>query len=296
MALSYLNKPLVAQGWLRVVLFFICYIVVVSLATSVVMLFNIPGLTKTNAQNLAATMGKPPMVYIVITVTALISFLMVLLFRRVFDRQTVLSLGFSMHKNGANAIVGFFTGTVILCMGTLFLYVNKNLQWTDITVQPVDLFTGAVTMLIVSFAEELVFRGYILNNLLQSMNKWAALVLTSALFAIMHCTNPNITIISVLNIFIAGMLLGINYVYTQNLWYAILLHFSWNFLQGALFGYEVSGVILPSLLHQQLQGSELLTGGVFGFEGSVVATVLMTACFITYLFVYSKKYRALAAS
>ena len=85
-------------------------------------------------------------------------------------------------------------------------------------------------------------------------------------------------------------LLGINYIYTKNLWFGILLHFSWNFFQGPLLGFEVSGLPLQSLLQHDIQGSELLTGGKFGFEGSLVATVLLTMAIVILAWVYEKKY------
>jgi uncharacterized protein len=296
MTVSAKNKPLIAQGWLRALLFFITFIITVSLVSSaLVLLINLPGFAGKNAQEIQTILANPPYVYIIISATAVVSLLLVLLFRRLLDRQSMISLGFSFHQNGASAAIGFLTGLFILCAGTLFLYFNKNLQWTDVSFSATDLFTSAVGMLIVAVTEELVFRGYLLNNLLQSMNKWVALVLTSLLFAIMHGTNPNISVIALLNIFIAGLLLGINYIYTNNLWYAILLHFTWNFLQGPVLGYEVSGVNLESILHQQLEGNPLLTGGVFGFEGSIVATVLTAACFTTYAIVYSKKYKPVPA-
>lgn len=115
-------------------------------------------------------------------------------------------------------------------------------------------------MALVAFAEELVFRGYILNNLLQSMNKWTALIISSLLFTLFHLSNPDISLLALLNIFLSGLMLGINYIFTKNLWFAILLHFSWNFYEGPILGYKVSGLTLESLLQQELTGNPILTG------------------------------------
>ena len=145
-------------------------------------------------------------------------------------------------------------------------------------------------MLIVAFYEEVVFRGYILNNLLASVNKWLALLITAILFALAHSANPDFSIIPAINIFLAGILLGINYIYTKNLWFAIMLHFSWNFFQGPILGYKVSGLNMQSLLERELQGNVFFTGGNFGFEGSILATLLYTAACITLVCVYEKKY------
>jgi uncharacterized protein len=129
-------------------------------------------------------------------------------------------------------------------------------------------------MLLVAVSEELVFRGYLLHNLLQSTNKWVALLISSALFAGIHLGNPDVGILPIIEIFVGGLMLGINYIFTRNLWFGIALHFAWNFFQGPVFGFDVSGVPLPSLMQQDVNGPTWLTGGAFGLEGSVLALVL----------------------
>lgn len=292
MTLSNQKNPLIKQGWVRVIIFFASYILVTSLLTSIVVLITLPLLTNNIVKDATQLVKQAPLLYIITTTIAILSVLMVFLFRRLFDRQTVDSLGFSLKRSVGNTSLGFSTAALILCVGTLFLYFNGNLQWNDISFSAEDLFTGAIGLLIVAFSEELVFRGYILNNLLESMNKWAALSISAALFTIMHASNPSINPISILNIFLAGLLLGINYIYTRNLWYAISFHFAWNFFQGSVLGYEVSGTNVNSIFSHQMQGNELFTGGIFGFEGSLVATALTAICFLLYATIYSKKYRA----
>jgi membrane protease YdiL (CAAX protease family) len=90
-----------------------------------------------------------------------------------------------------------------------------------------------------------------------------------------HLGNLHIDVIAVVNLLAGGFLLGINYIYTRNLWFSILFHFSWNFCQGSVLGYEVSGLGFQSLLQMEKNGNTLLTGGQFGFEGSVIATILL---------------------
>ena len=218
--------------------------------------------------------GNPSLMYVSFIINAVVSFLMVWAFRKLIDRQTVFSLGFEFNKQGGHAAVGFFTALLILCLGTLILYFSKNLQWIDVHFSANDMFISFGLMVIVSFYEELVFRGYILNNLLASFGKWPALLVSALLFALAHGANPGYSIIAFINIFLAGILLGVNYIYTKNLWFAILLHFSWNFFQGPILGYEVSGLNLQSLFQHEIHGSDWLSGGKFGFEGSVLASLL----------------------
>jgi membrane protease YdiL (CAAX protease family) len=126
--------------------------------------------------------------------------------------------------------------------------------------------------------EELFFRGILFRWIEELAGSWAALAVTSVLFGFAHAMNPNATLFSSTAIAVeAGILLGGAYMLTRNLWLPIGLHAAWNFTQGYLFGIPVSGVAEEGLVRSRLSGSELLTGGGFGLEASVIAFVLATA-------------------
>ena len=115
-------------------------------------------------------------------------------------------------------------------------------------------------------------------------------------FIFLNCFNDfyrppvHFNLIAFINIFIAGVLLGINYIYTKNLWFAIFFHFSWNFFQGPVLGFQVSGIELPTLLQQNSNGSILLTGGKFGLEASWLVTIAMSLTVLILYFIFQKKY------
>lgn len=142
----------------------------------------------------------------------------------------------------------------------------------------------------VSFLEELFIRGYILRNLMYSYNKLSALLISSLFFALMHSFNPNMSLLSYINLFLAGILLGISYVYTKNLWLAISLHFSWNFFQ-SLFGFNVSGIEAFSLVELEIVDANVLNGGAFGFENSVIVVVLQVVLILALYSFYSKRFK-----
>ena len=123
--------------------------------------------------------------------------------------------------------------------------------------------------------EEVLLRGYLLKNLMSSMNKYLALVLVSVVFAAMHGANPNVSLIGLVNIVLAGLVLGIYYVHRRNLWLPISMHIAWNYFQGPVLGVPVSGATTPSILTVTISGNELITGGDFGFEASLVTTVVL---------------------
>ena len=78
--------------------------------------------------------------------------------------------------------------------------------------------------------------------------------------------------------------------YTKNLWFGLMLHFSWNFFQGPVYGFEVSGIKFSGIFQQSISGPDLWTGGVFGFEGSFLCSLLMLLAVIMTGFFFNKKY------
>ena len=128
------------------------------------------------------------------------------------------------------------------------------------------------------FTEELLFRGILFRFLEQFGGSWFALALTSALFGLAHIFNDNATALSSFAIAIeAGVLLGGAYMLTRSLWMPIGLHAAWNFTQGAIYDVPVSGFDQQGLVTAQLSGPEILSGGAFGLEASVIAMVIATA-------------------
>lgn len=112
-----------------------------------------------------------------------------------------------------------------------------------------------------------------LSNLMDSMDKYWALVISSVIFSILHGGNHSFGWLPALELFLAGILLGIPYLYTQNLWFPIALHFSWNFFQGTVLGFKVSGQEHYSVIQMAYESENLWNGGSFGFEGSILAVL-----------------------
>jgi membrane protease YdiL (CAAX protease family) len=277
------SSPIVQKGWLRVLLFLIGYLLLIFFGSAFVGVLVVLAGLKVTAETLF---------YATVVLNFIIAFATVGLFRNLFDRKTLKSLGFEWKGFGKERTAGFLTGILLLSVMATVLWLMKLLQWFPADVDINGFLLTILMMLLVSFAEELVFRGYVLNNLMQSVPKEAALFTSAILFAIFHSLNPNFNLIAFINIFIAGMLLGVNYIYTRNLWFAIFFHFTWNFFQGPILGFEVSGLSLPSLLDQNLRGSILLTGGEFGLEASWLTTFATSLMAIALFFLFQRKYES----
>jgi membrane protease YdiL (CAAX protease family) len=135
------------------------------------------------------------------------------------------------------------------------------------------------TALIVQFGvaviEELLLRGVFFRVLERSLGSWLALALSAVLFGFMHAGNPNATWWAAAGLALqAGVLLAAAYMASRSLWLPIGVHWGWNAMQAGVVGGTVSGHTTRAVLTVKPAGAEILSGGAFGLEGSVVATTV----------------------
>ena len=216
-------------------------------------------------------------------------FLVTWLFRKFFDRRTFLSLGLSPKHRGPDFIFGLVVAAALYIIGSLVLALTGNISFSRLGISIQTLILNFVMFITVAIMEELMVRGYILNNLLSVMDKYLALFISAIIFAAMHSLNSGLTWLAMVNLFLAGVLLGSTYIFTKNLTFAFSLHLFWNFIQGPVLGYHVSGNVTESYLSATPVGSTLMSGGGFGFEGSLVCTVLSLALSLILILYYEKK-------
>ncbi len=279
------QKPLIPHGWLRALIYFVG----VSL---IVYAFQVSGSFVMSQLKSGTETGNDSVLNfgIFYSIMGIVITLFTWLIRRFIDRKSFESLGFAWKGYSNEAGLGFFAALALLGIGSIILVATGYLSFIAANFDAAPLLLEIAIMIVVAFVEELLFRGYLLNNLMQSMNKWGALSITAALFSLFHGSNPDITLFAVVNIFLAGILLGINYIFTKNLWFSILFHFAWNYFQGPVLGYDVSGLKLTSLLQQSMSGSEAWTGGTFGFEGSLLCPLLFVTAILFFSYAFIRRY------
>jgi uncharacterized protein len=135
------------------------------------------------------------------------------------------------------------------------------------------LFLTGVAMLANTLTQEVLVRGYIQQAIQSESGSILAIILSAVVFTLLHFGAIKGVVVPAVNLFAAGILLGIAYAVTKNLWLPITLHFGWNFLQGPVLGLTVSGQSLDSGWRVfRLEGPPMFTGGAFGLEGGLVAT------------------------
>lgn len=208
------------------------------------------------------------------TCSALAFVLVATLFTRLLDRQPLSQLGFQLNNALRRTAMGAGVAVFIIGLIALILWASGYASFWYSGLAGVQVASMLFTMIMIAIGEECFCRGYIQRNLQQSLSPLPAIVISAAIFMLMHAGNPSKNLLAMPGIFTGGLLLGINYLYTRNLWFGIALHTTWNFLQGPLLGFVVSGLHLPSVLIQTNTGPDWMTGGSFGPEASVLACVL----------------------
>lgn len=173
-----------------------------------------------------------------------------------------------------NLTFGIIIGALLQSLTILVIYLNNG--YSVISINPVLFLIPPLTMAFTSaIFEETIFRGIIFRIIEEKLGSYFSLAISALLFGLLHLANPNSSWTAAIGLAIqAGLLLGAAYIYSRNLWFPIAIHFAWNFTETAVFGAVVSGnVISKTLITSKIQGAAWYTGGAFGPEGSVQATL-----------------------
>jgi hypothetical protein len=200
--------------------------------------------------------------------------IMLWLFMRFIDKQPLIEIGFQTKGRLKEFNYGLILGLLIMAFAYVFLSLIGEIVFENYTFDLQKIFLSIILFIGVSIFEEVIFRGYMLKNLLESFNPYVALFISSIFFSLIHGSNPNVTAIGLCNIFLAGFFLGASYIFTKNLWFPIALHFSWNFFQ-SMFGFKVSGLDSYSIIEFSIPENNMLNGGEFGFESSLLSIIIL---------------------
>lgn len=206
---------------------------------------------------------------VIVSILAITSYT---LFFKYYEKRKIIELSF--NKLARNLILGTFIGMILQSLTIFVMYVNGN--FSIISVNPISFIIIPITIAFtVAIFEEILIRGIVFRIIEEKLGSYYALFISASLFGALHLPNEGSTLFSALSVAIeAGLLLGMAFIYSRNLWFPIALHFAWNFMQSGIFGAVTSGnQKTDSLLVTKIQGPEILTGGEFGPEGSIQAMV-----------------------
>lgn len=256
------------RGWQRILLIIIPYIFIVGI-------FQYIGALIVKVDIAVIDSHKTSEQHMIMSFFSLLgTFLVIWFFMKYLDKERFMKVGFDTKNRLNEFLVGIVIGVFIMTAGYLILLYLGEINFERVIFDFKEIIISIFLFIIVAVMEELLMRGYILKNLMISFNKYVALIVSSVLFSLMHGFNPNIDLFSLTNIFLAGILLGISYIHTKNLWFPIALHLSWNLFQ-TILGFNVSGKKTYSLIEFGITENNLLNGGEFGFEGSILSLIAM---------------------
>jgi hypothetical protein len=191
---------------------------------------------------------------------------------RFIERRPVIEL--ATHKAGAEFAVGALIGAAMFGFTMLVLWFARCVEVTAGGGWRAAAFP-LLGALIAGVTEEVLVRGVLFRIVEESLGTWIALALSAVIFGALHAFNPSATLVSSIAIALeAGVLLAAVFVFARRLWMVIGLHAAWNFTEGGIFGAGVSGTQQVGVLASQFQGPEVLTGGAFGPEASIVAVLV----------------------
>tara|TARA_B100000963_G_scaffold302720_1_gene275743 strand:- start:6999 stop:7922 length:924 start_codon:yes stop_codon:yes gene_type:complete len=286
-------EPRINNGFLRSIIFMPLWLIIMGLVQSigVILIMVSSGVDMANPESAEALFSEmsfdSPVMLILTAFSLLGSFAALWVATKFIDRKPLMSIGLSVKDKANEMLIGL--GFALAFIGGLFLvlWLIGAINITGYVGFKPGVFIVSMMLFMAAFDEELIFRGYILNNMMDSTNnRWIALAGSSLLFALLHSGNPSVwsTWVPMTELFAAGFILGISYTFTKNLWFPTFFHFGWNFFQG-LFGFEISGINVDSwkMISHENTGNvpDIISGGAFGIEGSVITLSCTIIC--TYL-------------
>jgi len=200
-------------------------------------------------------------------------------FWRIFDKKPIRDLGFTnplVHKK--DFFIGLAFGAISISTVFIILKLTGQIEVSNGLFNPdlsIVLFSDLLLFIMVGISEELFSRGYCMTVLKQTGSPAAMVIISACIFSVIHSLNPNITIVGFINIFLVGVLFAFMFLKRGNLWLPIGYHITWNYFQGSVFGFQVSGLDIHGMYHVKLNSQNIINGGLFGPEGGIVTTFVL---------------------
>ena len=272
----------------------------VSLLTSDAYKELVNNFAATGRLDLDAMMGlvnsMPASVVLVQLYAFAFSYLVFFFFLKKIEKRSLASAGFVKKNALMRYLAGYLLGAVIMVISGLICMVTGNGSFSlndNINIPMILLFF--LGFIIQGAGEEIMCRGFLMvsmrNSLQNNKHKdiWIV-VISSLVFGILHGTNPGMTLLSLINLILAGVFFAVLFIRCDNIWICCGAHSAWNFFQGQILGAQVSGLQgNNSILLFDGAGSTTVNGGSFGFEGGLAVTIVEVVTILVLIFLPSKR-------
>lgn len=226
--------------------------------------------------------------------TSTISFILVSLISwKVVQKEPFRNMGLtSIKRNGFNLFFGLFLGAISITIVFFILIATKNATLVTSFLKPnfsIDILLGIIIFILVGFGEEMFFRGYCMSVLKQTNNTWIIVLISSLIFSLMHASNLNANPLGLINIFLVGIVFAYMFIKSSSIWMPIGYHITWNYFQGYVWGFQVSGNPVNGLYETRVAQNNLINGGAFGPEGGLAVTFILIINLAIIYFYYKRK-------
>ncbi|MGL5086616.1 MAG: lysostaphin resistance A-like protein [Clostridium sp.] len=212
---------------------------------------------------------------------------------KIFEKKKIRFMGLTNIKNSYKELgVGLALGAITITIVAIVLILTGSVKLENSITSPMftsDLIMGLVLFIAVGFGEEIFGRGYCMSVLKQTRNKWVILIVSSIIFSAMHMSNDGVGVLPLVNIFLVGIVFGYMYMKSSNIWMPIGFHITWNYFQGYVWGFQVSGHEVNGMYKLESVSESILNGGSFGPEGGLVVTFILALTFAFVAWYYKDK-------
>lgn len=207
---------------------------------------------------------------------------------RYIMKQSIAKMGLNSFKAGhKGCFIGVLMGAIncTLIFAILILTGQAKIKsWMPkLTILQI---CWVFVLFLVAFGEEIMNRSFFMSVLKRVGNIYVIIFFPSIIFGLIHLLNPNITVFSVLNIVLAGILFSYMFIKSGNIWMCIGYHFAWNTFQGIVYGMPVSGLNIKGMLTTNFTADNILNGGKFGIEGGILTTLVTILSFVVVRYYY----------
>lgn len=225
--------------------------------------------------------------------TTLIPAVLAIVYCRFLERRSLRSMGFVKEKTAVvKYLLGMGIGLAAFSAALFIVVLTGNAEYAGLGTisSPLMYLLICLGWIIQGAEEEIICRGWLMCSLSARLPMWAAVLINSAFFSVMHLFNGGFSLLAALNIMLVGIFLSLLAVRTGSIFASCALHSVWNFVQGNLYGLPVSGMATGSSVFRfELSGSELWTGGQFGVESGLGATIVSVVLIALFLLLPTKK-------
>lgn len=202
---------------------------------------------------------------------------------KAFEKNKLRFMGVNNIRKGyKELVVGLLLGAVTITIVGIILILIGEVKLVNSLSKPnisYELLSGLIAFIAVGFGEEIFGRAYCMSVLKQTRNRYIILGVSAVIFAAMHLGNSGISFLALINLFLVGVLFGYMFMKSGNVWMPIGFHITWNYFQGYVLGFQVSGNEVMGIYQLNNVGNSLFNGGTFGPEGGIIVTAILIITF-----------------